>query len=49
MGRKINQDGTIYEGSFRFGLENGEGERVLFLADKESEHHRIELRQKGTF
>ena len=28
VGRKVNQDGTVYTGTFRFGLENGEGVRV---------------------
>jgi hypothetical protein len=28
VGRKISQDGTIYTGTFRFGMENGEGVKI---------------------
>lgn len=28
VGRKVSQDGTIYTGKFRFGLENGEGVKI---------------------
>ena len=30
--------GTIYEGTFRFGLENGAGFRVKIEADNENDH-----------
>lgn len=43
-GRKIQQDGTFYEGQLRFGLEHGEGERVSWKASKEDEHQVIEVR-----
>ena len=29
VGRKVSQDGTVYTGKFKFGLENGEGVKVL--------------------
>ena len=47
MGRKIQEDGTIYNGSFRFGLENGAGEKNLKKPDSEIENERIS--QKGEF
>jgi hypothetical protein len=46
MGRKISEDGTIYYGKFRFGLENGEGTKTL-KTDGEVENQIIS--QTGEF
>ena len=47
-GRKIESDGTFYNGKFRFGLENGEGERRTKRAEGE-DNEASELIEKGIF
>lgn len=41
------QDGTVYIGRFRFGLENGEGEKVYRVAENDVESK--EMHEKGVF
>ena len=47
-GRKIESDGTLYNGKFRFGLENGEGERRIKRAGGE-DTEASEVIEKGIF
>ena len=46
-GRKICQDGTVYLGQFRFGLENGKGIKVTKSIDTDNESEIQEKRQDG--
>jgi hypothetical protein len=49
MGRKITEDGTVYTGTFRFGLEYGQGERV-YASDRPSVGQNLDRRkEKGEF
>jgi len=43
----VCQDGTVYIGRFRFGLENGEGEKVYRVAENDVESK--EMHEKGVF
>jgi hypothetical protein len=48
-GRKTLQNGAVYLGQFRFGLENGDGMRVTKSTDTENESVIQEKKQDGKF